>query len=1107
MVFIGVYRAVYDYAPQDDNELTVKDGDLLCIVEKGDDGWWKVKKKAQSDEEDEPEGLVPENYLEETKAIGKARALYEYTRQTDEELSFAEDAVLEVFDTSDEDWTLVGVRGEYGFVPANYIELEEAPPPMPTRPRAVSDARPAPESQRAPLTIRAPSPSPPESPMQSVTSPAAALAGIIGARANGSSSASRRNPSPPREPLPPRKHVQFSPEESDEEAPAPRLPRRPTGPAEPSSPAIPSIPAVSRESRPSKHVTIREPMSPASSEGVLPSPPHNRAVSMGFDDNRAMSRGGFRLYNIYEIVEALGRSRKTPITLGIDLAKGVIMISSGESKESKEWSADKLTNYSIEGKHVFMELIRPTKSVDFHAGAKETAQEIVSALGELAGAVKAEGLRDIFATGPGAQKLGKILYDFKANASDEVSVKTDEEVIVLDDTKSEDWWLVKRSKNGKEGMVPSSYVEVTGTITTAQTAGRSASSSNGKSSFVEQNRLEEQRLAREASRKDEVGPGYKLPERGSSLSDMPPSRKDTNSKSSSKRSMPDSRKVRTWTDKSGTFKVEAEFIGLKDSKIHLHKINGVKIAVPVQKMSPVDLDYVEKATGQSLDDERSLADVKRKRSQKDPGAGASVEKKPDYDWFDFFLQCGVNYQVCERYAQAFKRDEMGEENMPDVTPELLRKLGIKEGDILRVMKYLDSKYGRTRAAASPSDATGAAGLFTKEGGALRNNRRPTPSNPARDTVDADALKPKTGEASQSPASASTPGEPSQKKLVDGFEDNAWEVRGAKAAPPPVSASAQVPAPVASPPVSNALTELSGLSLDTPPMQPTPAPQPAPVQQEQSSPAAQPTQPPGATPSLFEQLAKSPANQQSLNPPRQRPLAPMQTNSNSLMTPPPMRAASAPQNQQSAFQPPPLQAQLTGYPGQMMQNQMSPQGPNLQQQGYQQQGLMPQATGFQPQMTGFNPMQNGMMPQQTGYPQFQQQGMQYGQFQQPQQTGFQPQFQQQLMNGQQNGSPFADPPVAAYQPLQPQATGINAFLPSPLMPQRTGAPPVNFGPGNLPPVPPIPQSAPAPLVPQRTGPPPPVRFGVNPAVKRLAPQPTGKRANLSSATPDNPFGFQ
>ena len=186
---------------------------------------------------------------------------------------------------------------------------------------------------------------------------------------------------------------------------------------------------------------------------------------------------------------------------------------------------------------------------------------------------------------------------------------------------------------------------------------------------------------------------------------------------------PDVSKTRTWTDRSGTFKVEAQFIGLKDGKIHLHKLNGVKIAVPVVKMAIEDLEYVEKVTGVSLDDDKPLSDIRRRSTQtaKDndrrksqaasnamkvnaPKAGASIQepkrspRKPDgpeYDWFEFFLKAGVSPYQCERYAFNFNKDSMDENILGDITPEVLRTLGLKEGDILRVMKYLDLKFGRT----------------------------------------------------------------------------------------------------------------------------------------------------------------------------------------------------------------------------------------------------------------------------------------------------------------------------------------------------------------------------------------------------------------------------
>lgn len=65
MGFLGIYRAVYDYAPTGEGELAISDGDLVFVLEKGEDDWWKVKKRAASEDEEEPEGLVPANYVEE----------------------------------------------------------------------------------------------------------------------------------------------------------------------------------------------------------------------------------------------------------------------------------------------------------------------------------------------------------------------------------------------------------------------------------------------------------------------------------------------------------------------------------------------------------------------------------------------------------------------------------------------------------------------------------------------------------------------------------------------------------------------------------------------------------------------------------------------------------------------------------------------------------------------------------------------------------------------------------------------------------------------------------------------------------------------------------
>lgn len=1105
MGFVAICTAIYDYQPQGTGELEIKEGELLYILEKStDDDWWKAKKKAAGDDDDEPEGLIPNNYVEDAKPISAAKALYDYSRQTDEEVSFTEDTDLNVYDTSDPDWTLVGVGDDYGFAPANYIELSSAAPaaavPTPGLPPRSPSVRSRGYSN--PAAAEPEAPASPVSPARSAHGPAANLARVLGGGAPTSPTATRTISSPP-----PAPRQQFTPEVSDEEEPAPALPRRPP--------------------------------SQEHSQGPLPSPPYNRAVQQGDDDGQLRSPGGFHLYNISEMVSAMGRRKKLPTTLGINIATGTIMLSPEKSRDGpqQEWSADKMTHYSIEGKHVFIELIQPSKSLDLHAGAKDTAEEIVSALGEIAGAQKAEGLREVItaAAGGGTHKKGQVLYDFMAQSEDEVTVAVGDEVIILDDTKSEEWWNVRRLKNGKEGVVPSSYVEVTGFVTIEPP---SRSGTNAGLSVVEQNRLEEERLAREAAKAERarqeaeaVRSRSEIPKRGSSLADEPPPRKDRRERDERKksRSRPDPAKVRTWTDHSGTFKVEAQFLGVSGGKIHLHKVNGVKIAVPVTKMSPEDLEYIEKVTNESIEEHIPVADlIKMKRRSQDPSSqsGASITprateqpKVPDYDWFDFFLKAGVGPHQCERYSQAMIRDSFDESVLPDITAETLRTLGIKEGDILKIMKFLDQKFGRNKAPTT-NGTNGEGGLFSGPGGTLHNNTRrgrPEAQRSTSDVVDADAFATKEEKAEPPPEAKATPltQAPPRQPVQSGFDDDAWTVKPPTQPTRPRAASQTTPAPAA-PPMpkqpTGASRDLTAL-LDGPlpvPLQPTPAPapvqaavqQPPPPQpQPQPAPApvlSSPVQPqqPGANPAFFSQLNQQPPQIQTqqtgfqpqpqvqiqptgfqpqppqLNVSRQRPMAPPQQSfvGAGLLSPPP-RPTSAPQNpQQNQFGLQPLQPQLTGIP--RTSALQAPPGQSLNdlsqqrvQQQFQQLQIQPQATGFPQQ----NPTvgQFGLAPQPTGFQQPQPQQQQFGQFQQ----------QQPYINGNAAGSPFADPrPPFQPQPagFQPnaQAGGINSILPPALQPQRTGfasppPPQINgFGQGVQPQQTGFPQ--PQPFQPQPTG---------------------------------------
>ncbi|KAK5628180.1 hypothetical protein RRF57_003895 [Xylaria bambusicola] len=1065
-------------------------------------------------------------------------------------LSFPEDAALRVYDASDPDWILVGYEKDFGFVPANYIEMSssstrqvpqvsqepesedepalESPPPqlppqLPARPVVPVESE---ETRSPPLPERPSSiPSPPPS-----SGPAAALANVMHGRA------ATRDPTPPPITRAPRPYVE-EPEETREE-PSPALPMRPQS-----------------------HSSISNDQSVPSPR--LPQRISSRPPTDDYDTHPAqfspLAPGGFHMYNINEMVSVMGKKKKMPTTLGVNLKTGVILIAPEKSQDgpTQEWTAEKMTHYSREGKHVFLELVRPSKSIDFHAGAKDTAEEIVSALGELSGAVKAEGLREVIAagTGKGTRKRGQMVYSFEAQGDDEVTVDVGDEVIILDDTKSDEWWQVRRLKNGKEGVVPSSYVEVLETIIPGGPAGV-----NTGMSSVAQNRQEEARLTREAVKKDqkaaEVGPGMRLTERQSSLSardngnlsTQQRSRHDSGradtSRSGSSKSKPDPSKVRTWTDRSKSFSVEAQFLGLKDGKINLHKMNGVKIAVPLAKMSLEDIEYIERTTGVSLDEEKPLAIVKREQSMRNnmkratssnPSTriGASVEPaKPDYDWFQFFLSCEVAVGLCERYAQAFAKDSMDESVLPDVDATVLRNIGLHEGDIIKVMRYLDKKFdrdGKRRNGEGDSESGSTGGLFSGPGGTLRNNTRkgrPAPAVQTNDVIDLKALSQrKDAESGQS--SSPSPEESRSKaatKGSSGFDDDAWDVKPtkqsepqSKPAPDPEPKTTPAPQPVPQPAPQPAPTQsMLDLSLLSTPLEPTkvepPAPTPSVTLPQQTQVVSQPqvvqpaAQPQGATPSFFSGIPPAPTGPSTSAPSlnlglgtRQRPTPPqVMSGQGALMPPPPTRPLSAPQSAQpSGFAPPAmpnLQPQMTGIapPGQSL-NELSQQRFQQPYMGNFQQST---AQGFMPvnmpQPTGFGPQQF-MPPQMAGAPQMQ--------------------------------SPFSDPRAQQFSPIQaqptgytgnfqlpqqfPQQTGINSYLPPALEPQRTSIAPqpqmqpqqtglggfgsAGFNPAiNGPPQPP----PIAPLQPQKTGPAPPVRFGVT---NKIAPQPTGRRANLAQAS--------
>jgi len=55
--------------------------------------------------------------------------------------------------------------------------------------------------------------------------------------------------------------------------------------------------------------------------------------------------------------------------------------------------------------------------------------------------------------------------------------------------------------------------------------------------------------------------------------------------------------ARTWTDNTGTFKIEAELVAIKADAVQLKKANGVVISVPLRRLSVADREFLKQQPG------------------------------------------------------------------------------------------------------------------------------------------------------------------------------------------------------------------------------------------------------------------------------------------------------------------------------------------------------------------------------------------------------------------------------------------------------------------------------------------------------------------------------
>ncbi|MFO0940354.1 MAG: SHD1 domain-containing protein [Pirellulales bacterium] len=63
-----------------------------------------------------------------------------------------------------------------------------------------------------------------------------------------------------------------------------------------------------------------------------------------------------------------------------------------------------------------------------------------------------------------------------------------------------------------------------------------------------------------------------------------------------------------WTSSNGKFKIEAEFVAIKNGKVVLEKPDGSYISVPLDQISKKDIEYIESLTGKKVDENGSSSE-------------------------------------------------------------------------------------------------------------------------------------------------------------------------------------------------------------------------------------------------------------------------------------------------------------------------------------------------------------------------------------------------------------------------------------------------------------------------------------------------------------------
>ncbi|KAM4674794.1 SH3 domain-containing protein 19 [Amazona ochrocephala] len=124
-------EALHDFTAETKDDLSFKKGDYIQILEQVDPEWYRGRLN-------EKEGIFPAVFVQICSARvelsqsvggkkGKAKALYDFHGENEDELSFKAGEIITELEPVDEDWMNGEIQGKSGMFPKNFVQILKAP--------------------------------------------------------------------------------------------------------------------------------------------------------------------------------------------------------------------------------------------------------------------------------------------------------------------------------------------------------------------------------------------------------------------------------------------------------------------------------------------------------------------------------------------------------------------------------------------------------------------------------------------------------------------------------------------------------------------------------------------------------------------------------------------------------------------------------------------------------------------------------------------------------------------------------------------------------------------------------------------------------------------